>query len=378
MHSHRPRIAVDGRMLRRQATGIHQYFVRGVHALIDGGADVTLLANYALEQWQDLVPGTRLIGFGRQHNLSWEQRDLPRALAEHHFDVYWAPGNLGIPLRKVAGTATVVTVHDLVPLRLPRMYMVPDPRFAASYLVRVGASLGRSDHVLTGTHASARDIRKFSGRTATVVPSYLGPRRGDADATLLPAALRGRTYVVYTGGLDPRKNVGALLTAFARVTESLPEVALALVGPGFDYFGTRIAELGLSDRIVMTGYLDDATRDAVVAGARVLVYPSLYEGFGLPIIEAFEFGVPVVTSDIPVFREIAGDAARYVDPRSPASIASGIVEMLDPVRAAAMRTAVTGRLDSYRPELTGQALWRYFEGIVATGAPRKSATGRMS
>lgn len=363
----RPRLAVDARRLRRPATGIHEYLVRAVGALLDDGFEVTLLANCRLDKWAPAVAGARQATFGSTSDPLWEQRDLAHFLRLHDFDVYWAPGNTGIPLRSVRPTVTVVTIHDLVPLRLPRMYLMRDAAYSLSYLSRIAVSIFRSDHVLTVSDSSARDIRHLSGRRSTVIPSYLGTHRRVVDEKLLPGGLVGTEYVVYTGGLDPRKNVQLLLRAFSVVRRSHDRLLLVLVGPGFELFEPLIDELGLSGAVVRTGYVDDATRDTLVGCSRLLVYPSLYEGFGLPIIEAFELGVPVVASRTSALEEVGGSAVRYVDPRDADSVASGIIDALQPKERLRQRSAAAVRLADYDPAEAARKICEYFRSVAAGG-----------
>ena len=109
-------------------------------------------------------------------------------------------------------------------------------------------------------------------------------------------------------------------------------------------FDSAIASLGISEKVVRTGYVDEETRWAIIKAAAAMAYPSLYEGFGLPLLEAFAVGTPVLTAANSSLPEVAGDAAVYVDPLDPASIAKGILQMRDPEIAAELRAKGTGRL----------------------------------
>ena len=131
--------------------------------------------------------------------------------------------------------------------------------------------------------------------------------------------------MVYNGGLDLRKNVPNLLAGLAIARRDWPELSLVIMGSGYTVFDSAIEDLGISENVVRTGYVDDETRSAIIKGAVAVTYPSLYEGFGLPLLEAFAVGTPVLTADNSSLSEVAGDAAVYVDPLDPASIAKGLI-----------------------------------------------------
>jgi glycosyltransferase involved in cell wall biosynthesis len=139
-----------------------------------------------------------------------------------------------------------------------------------------------------------------------------------------------RPYLLYLGGIEPRKNLPNLLAAFRRLT---PELSLVIAGSGVewnpegsDLLGQAMAGLpeDVRSRVRRTGYVSDSDKVALLSGAEAFVYPSSYEGFGLPVLEAMACGTPVVTSNASSLPEVAGDAAVLVDPADPAAIAAGI------------------------------------------------------
>jgi glycosyltransferase involved in cell wall biosynthesis len=176
------------------------------------------------------------------------------------------------------------------------------------------------------------------------------------DTRLLPDHIRNKTYIVYNGGLDPRKNVPNLLAGFAIAAQQWRDLSLVIVGGGYAVFDSAIASLGISEKVVRTGYVDEETRWAIIKAAAAMAYPSLYEGFGLPLLEAFAVGTPVLTAANSSLPEVAGDAAVYVDPLDPASIAKGILQMRDPEIAAELRAKGTGRLARFDPAVSRERL----------------------
>jgi glycosyltransferase involved in cell wall biosynthesis len=126
-------------------------------------------------------------------------------------------------------------------------------------------------------------------------------------------------YCIAVGTMQPRKNIIRLIEAFLSCKTSLPDAKLVLVGNPLGYHvdpAIRTMALAPPPNICFTGYVNDDELRALVAGSRALFVPSLYEGFGIPILEGFESGVPVGVSDIPPFREVAGEAALFFDPLS--------------------------------------------------------------
>jgi glycosyltransferase involved in cell wall biosynthesis len=146
--------------------------------------------------------------------------------------------------------------------------------------------------------------------------------------------LEGRPYVVTLGTREPRKNLPRLVLAFAAVHARHPELALVLVGGAGDddaAIEAAIAALppAARGRVIMTGWLGDDERTQVLAGASVLAYPSLDEGFGFPVLEAMQLGVPVVAARAGAIPEVAGDAAVLVDPLDAAALAGAVVDVLE-------------------------------------------------
>jgi glycosyltransferase involved in cell wall biosynthesis len=349
-------VGVDARTARQPGIGFYGYFRGAVQYLLDMKADVCLLTNFPTEDYRTLFPATEWLGFGSRRNLIWDQYDLPKLLRQRRFDLYWAPSNNGIPFLPVNKTWTISTTHDLVPLRLPGLYLYRRPAFALPYLVWTSAVMLRSDTILTISESSARDIRHFFRRRATVIPPLFSDLSAITSDGQLPAGLKDKTYVVYNGGLDPRKNVPNLLEAFAIAAEKWSDVSLVMVGNGYSVFDSEIESLGISEKVVRTGYVDDETRTAILKGAVAVAYPSLYEGFGLPLLEAFAVETPVLTAANSSLVEVAGDAAIWVDPRDPASIAAGLLQMRDPQVAETLRAKGLARLEQFDPAVSRERL----------------------
>jgi glycosyltransferase involved in cell wall biosynthesis len=224
-------------------------------------------------------------------------------------------------------------VHDLSYLHTPETVN----RATLAYRVLVPRSLRRAAVVCVPSAAVAAEVQEAYGLPPErVVRTPLGVDAAWSTATPPDADLRRRLglpadYLVFSGTLEPRKNLPLLLRAHRRLMAEHPDwPPLVLLGPRG--WGPELDLSGLPDgAVILTGYLGDEELRRVVAGARALVYPSRYEGFGLPPLEAFACGVPVVASDLPVIREVVGDdpsLARLVPPGDADALAAALREQL--------------------------------------------------
>lgn len=218
------------------------------------------------------------------------------------------------------GTPAVVTIHDLIHLAYPGA--LPGWIGYAYARVMIARALACARAVIAVSAATRRDLEELSPRHADkilVVPNGVSSRfRPDVAA-------RGRlalppSYALYLGGAKPHKNLARVLEGFA--SADAEGLALVLAGPM-----PKGIEHRLPARTRTIGIVDDADLPALYRGALFLVYPTLAEGFGLPVLEAMACGTPVIASDIPVFRELAGDAARFTDPSDAKAIARAIEEL---------------------------------------------------
>jgi glycosyltransferase involved in cell wall biosynthesis len=259
-----------------------------------------------------------------------------------HVDVFHATNFVLPPTGRAAG---VVTVHDLSFLSLPGTVTSA----SRAYRELVPLSIRRARLVLTPSHAVAGELTAAYGLSPDrVVVTHLGvgPEWGTAAAP--DAALRRllglpERYFVFVGNLEPRKNLPLLLDAYRALLAERPDApGLVLAGPAG--WGPTLDLRGIPARqLVFTGYRSDRELRSVVAGATALVYPTAYEGFGLPPLEAFAAGVPVIASDLPVVREVVGtgaETAALVPAGDATALAAALAHQVDaddPAPAAAAR-----------------------------------------
>jgi glycosyltransferase involved in cell wall biosynthesis len=226
----------------------------------------------------------------------------------------------------------IITICDVTPLIYPGAHgrmNVWHHRFVLPAILR------RADAIITISESSRRDIvRFFRVPEEKVTVTYLA---ADGRYRPEPAGVPGnevaqlpRPYILSVGTLEPRKNLDGLLRAFSRARHA--GISHKLVITGARGWGTtRLAELvrnlKLEDSVIFTGFVESCDLPHLYAGADFFVYPSLYEGFGLPPLEAMACGVPVITSNVSSLPEVVGDAALLVDPRSDGDLADAIVRL---------------------------------------------------
>lgn len=341
------RIGVDGRPLLGQPTGIGRYVADLCHELdrqcpeAHFFAYVPQLQDVALPsaRWQLRAPARLPPRAGGYFWFKFLSREL---IAADDLDWFFATRTL-LP-RLGPRVRSVSLVHDLNHVIAPASMTLLNRLAHACYFRR---DVRRATKVVANSQGTARRLREYC---STPVSRVLPPRpadhfrpaaSGDVERMREVLGLRG-PYLLSVATLEPRKNIGSLVDAFVdlRTQGALQDHALALVGAsgwGTSSLARRI-DAGIPG-VVRLGYVPDALLPALYTGAEAFVFPSHYEGFGIPVAEALACGTPVVCTDLPELREASGNAATYVAP-DPGSIAQGILAALaggrpDPPPAAA-------------------------------------------
>lgn len=282
----------------------------------------------------DLVMfGTRLSRIAHKPSLRilWEQSTLPLVAAGRHIDVFHGPLNV-MPLAMRA--PSVVTVHDLAFLRYPEQL----PAARRAYMIAATRlSVRAAGHVIAVSQRTAADLAQWlriPDDRITVIPEAPSPRIERVSGAALDAfRVRSgidRPYVLAVGTLEPRKNLPFFLRAFAAVADRIPH-QLVLVGPeGWmtDEFHHTLDALKLDDRVRLTGFVSDRELGGWYSGADLFVFPSRYEGFGLPAVEAMRCGAPLLVSNTSCFPEVVGGAGVMVSPTDEPGWSEALVTIL--------------------------------------------------
>ena len=288
------------------------------------------------------------------HEVDTVVLPLPRPVL---YDAWHVLGRAG-PARRVApvdlihapspavppfeGVPLVVTVHDAAPITMPEA----TTRRGRSFHTRgFAAAAKRARLVIAVSNVAADEVAAntpIQRDLMRVVPNGVDLARAteeDVERVVHSFGLDGRPYVFWIGTFQPRKNVRALLDAFARLDESDVPHRLVLAGEEGWLADDDAPLRRLGDRVKLLGRVSGSEANALYAGADLFAFPSRHEGFGIPVLEAMVQGTPVVCSDIPVFREVAGDAARFVPVDDVAALADAIGSLLGDAAASAALVA---------------------------------------
>ncbi len=351
------RVAIDVTPTLGRRSGIGHLVAELLHAIDDQttnpGRDATpgREATPGGEATLELVPFA--VTFRGRHAATTEQRGpMParplRALWKRaNFPpIEWWTGpvdvvhgtNFVVPPTSLA--AALVSVHDLTPVRFPEL-CTPD---TLEYPALIRRAVARGAHVHTDSQFVADEVcewlRLDADRVHVIRPGIPGPDPKPGDlAPRSPAPLAGKPYVLALGTVEPRKNIPLLVRSFGRLAGTFPEVQLVIAGS--DAWGgpdvtAAIAALptAIRERVVRLGYVDDLKRAELLVGAAVFAYPSRYEGFGFPPLEAMRAGVPVVSTTAGSLPEVLGDAALLVEPDDEDAFTHALTQVLGDVGLA--------------------------------------------
>jgi glycosyltransferase involved in cell wall biosynthesis len=303
----------------------------------------------------------------RPLRMAWSHSELPPIeWWTGPVDVVHGPNYVVPPTR---GAASLVSVHDLTFVHHPEMCT----RDTLGYPSLIRRAIRRGAYLHTGSHHVAAEIRAEFGVAADrvkVVPYGVDPLPAptpSTDAAAGRALAGGSDYVLAVGTVEPRKDLPSLVRAFDELAADRPELRLVIAGPdgwGRQALDAAVAASSHRARVTRLGWVDDAARIALLRGARVYAYPSVYEGFGLPPLEAMAAGTPVVTTSAGSLPEVVGDAALVVAPRDVTALADALARVLDDTSLATrLREAGTQRCRAFTWDATAAGLVAVYRQI---------------
>ncbi len=272
---------------------------------------------------------------------------------------------------------TVVTVHDLIPLILPAYRGSPLVRL---YTRLVAAAARKAEAVITVSQASQRDIVRY----LHIPPERIHVTYEAAGEAFRPVEDEARLvairqkyglpqrYLLYLGGFDQRKNLPALLRAFALLVNRRPQARLVVAGklpgrdsPLFPDPCRLVRELGLTEKVVFTGWVAEEDKPALLSGAVAFVFPSLYEGFGLPPLEAMACGTPVIASDRSSLPKVVGEGGMLVEPTDMEALAEAMESLLvDDALRAKLRQKALAQAAEFSWEQTALGTMAVYRKVV--------------
>jgi glycosyltransferase involved in cell wall biosynthesis len=332
------RIGVDARPLSYQLTGIGVYLRNILNELqeVDSRNKYYLISNGQIHFRLRNPRWTKIEGRLKLKLLStlWMQAVAPIITVKQKLDLFWGPRH-HLPFFLPPRVRGVLTIHDVVHRFYPKTMALPNLLVERLLMKR---SIQRADAIIADTYSTAGDLQsEFEVESRKVFPVHLGkpelPRRKDAEKAFndeLPSK-----FFLFVGTLDPRKNFNRIMKAFTLLNPVASDVHLLIVGgAGWKNKGFLevLSEHPLRSYVSIKGYVPADFLTACYEKAVCLVFPSLYEGFGLPILEAMSCGTPVITSNVSAMKEVAGDAALLVNPQDTKALKAAMKRLLEDKR----------------------------------------------
>ena len=350
-----PRVLLDATAIPAERGGVGRYVDSLVEALDAAGAALSVVCQHRdAEGFSRLAPHSRIVPTAeelgsRPARLAWEQTTLPRLANRLPVDVIHSP-HYTMPL--AASVPVVVTLHDATFFSDRALHVGVKGRFFRAW---TRTSLRRAAVCIVPSKATANELIRYTHpRPDALVVAYHGvdravfrvPDAGQIAAVAAHLRLGGQAWIAFLGTLEPRKNVPALVRAFIRsMTNRVDRPALVLAGsPGWDPgVEPAVAAVPAGMTVLRPGHLPIELLPGLLGGARVVAYPSMGEGFGLPVLEAMACGAAVLTTRKLSLPEVGGDAVAYSGTGA-GDIAAALSDLLDrPERRAELAAAAVER-----------------------------------
>jgi glycosyltransferase involved in cell wall biosynthesis len=371
----KPTVAVDARSLVGTPTGIGVFTLSMLKALADSRVvRCVAMAHRQISCSEELErAGVRFEAQAAPSGVWWQQLVLPGRLARSDIDLLWSP-LLTLPLRSpVPG---IVTIHDLTPLLLPETHRL---KVRLSFLPFLSSTLDQAQRIAVDSESTAADVvARYPSARSRLQVVYPG-----VDSIFTPGTPEGISatradlgcaagYLLFSGTLEPRKNVITLLEAWEHLARSsATEIPLVITGP----YGWKSRELASRIESLAPlglrylGRLPRARQVEIMQAASVFVYPSRYEGFGLPAAEAMACGIPTIVSNRSSLPEVVGDAGLQVDPQDALQLRAAIERVLgDPLLQSELAERGLRRVQRFTWQKAASEMEEIFLEVLAGSA----------
>lgn len=380
------KIGIDIRNIGKGRTGDEVVFFNLVRefSLLDDKNQYLLLTDRTVEKdprLQDeikrlsLRSNFQVVSLGEEgiNRFVWNFWSLPRFIRQEGLDIYHT--QYIVPFFVPRKTKIVTIVHDVSFRAYPEMIKFLDRLFLG---ILIPISLKRADLVLGVSRFTSQEIERFYhlpekkiGWIHNAVSEELAAQEESAgeEIRLREKYSLPQKFIFYLGTLQPRKNLPMLIRSFSRLAEKDPELRLVLAGGrGYNFDGVIdevVQKLGIEDKVFFPGFISDTDKMHLFRMATVFCFPSLYEGFGIPILESFAAGTPVVASRIPPHIEVAGEAALLFDIRKPESLDKNLKEALyDEAARQRLRERGRERLKEFSWQKTAEKMLEYYQKLA--------------
>lgn len=336
------RIGINALLLKRQKTGTISYIYNLIKSLnkIDTKNEYVLFTNQQFQENDFSLQGnflTKKVGLREENTykrIYWEQFYLSRELIHLKIDLLHSPSQVAL---RSSATRSILTIHELTYLIHPE-FLSKHKYLYYRYFVPI--SIYKTDKIIAVSENLKKDILRFfrvPQDKIEVICCGVDEIYRPVEKNIAKNEVRQRfgiydDYILYVGTIEPKKNLKRLIEAYFFLRKDTNRYKLVIAGPKgwlYNEIYKTIKRLNIDNDIIFTGHLYSSDLLFLYNAASVFVYPSLYEGFGLPVVEAMACKTPVVTSNTPALREVAEEAAIFVDPLDTKSLSKSITEVLE-------------------------------------------------
>ena len=381
------RIGFDATAIPALRAGAGNYIYHLIHALSQVDRENEYFVFAQKTQVQDLQVSNKNFNViavpvhGRALRLLWEQVTLPRYVRQLRLALLHSP-HYTMPL--LAQVKSVVTFHDMTFFLFPHLHRL---HYRVPFQNMIRWSADRADRIITVSDSTKHDTQRclnVSPQKLITIPlaastEFRPVSEAEAATFCERQRLEIRKYICFVGVLEPRKGISVLINAFAKLAKEFSDLTLVIAGKKgwmYDDIVAAAKNLGLSERVRFLGYLDETDLICLINGAKVFVYPSLYEGFGIPVLEAMQCGTPVITTNVSSLPEVAGDAALLVGPNDSEALVQALRQVLtQPELAKAMSERGMARAKTFEWKRTATETLSVYETVLNGGRSARVGHG---